>query len=297
MNRLESRETAALGRRFLLAAAIFAGAAVAGLPSMAHAAMVADPGCAAKVLPRNDDGWTSTSLGFGINFGGAFHTQLYVANNGYVTFGSAPPGSFGLAGGVLALDIATTWRTVIAPFVGDVDTRPLASDVVTYGPITFAGRPAFCVNWGGNNGVGFYDMKADLRNKFQLILASRPDSGVGDFDIIMNYDQIQWDLEVGKIVNNFPLPARPTGVGYNPGNRFAVPGAGVLPSGMLDGQSNALISGSSGSAVLGRYVFPVRNGLPPDMAVIAGTLYKPSGSRLAGAAVQLCRTDDQCSSP
>lgn len=290
MSTFRACRIAASPTRSLLLTALLSGATVAFLPSSAHAAIVGDPGCAANVLARNDDGWASAALGFGLKLGGNFHTQVNVANNGFVTFGVVPPAWFNL-------DLATTGYTVIAPFLADVDTRPLASDEVTYGPTTFAGHPAFCVSWGANNGVGFYDMQTQYLNKFQAILVSRPDTGAGDFDIIMNYDQVQWDVELSFSANSLQLPPWGTWgveIGYVPGNPFAVPGAATLPSLLLDGQSNALVSSAIGSAVPGRYVFPIRNGLPPSVAVVNGTLYSPTGGLLAGAIVQLCGMAGSC---
>src|SRR5262249_45072988 len=79
---------------------------------------------------------------------------------------------------------------IIAPFFADVDTRGAGSGLVTYGETTFGGRKAFCVNWVG---VGYYSAHTDLVNSLQLVLVDRTNVGVGDFDIMFNYDALNWE--------------------------------------------------------------------------------------------------------
>ena len=69
--------------------AILAGL-VAGPASPAGPnAVVGNAGCQANVLARNDDGSTgAVPIGFELNFFGNRYSQLYVNNNGNVTFGS-----------------------------------------------------------------------------------------------------------------------------------------------------------------------------------------------------------------
>jgi hypothetical protein len=82
----------------------------------------------------------------------------------------------------------------VAPFFGDVDTRAAASNVVTFGQtVTLDGHKAFCVDWAGVSGVGYYNEHTDKLNSFQLLLIDRSDVGAGDFDIEMNYDKVQWE--------------------------------------------------------------------------------------------------------
>jgi hypothetical protein len=67
---------------------------------------------------------TTVPIGFSVNFYGQTFSNLYVNNNGNVTF-DAPLGTFtpfGLVG---------TARQIIAPFFADVDTRGMG--VVTFG--------------------------------------------------------------------------------------------------------------------------------------------------------------------
>jgi len=140
-------------------------------------------------------------------------------------------------------------------------------------------------------GVGYFNAKADKRNKFQLILVRREDRGAYDFDIIMNYDQVQWDA---THTSNGGAALTPTWVGFS-GNPRAVPGSGVLPSELLDGQSHALTAGSLGTPVPGRYIHEIHNGWSPAVAVVSGTLLEsPDNKPVAGAIAQLCRADGRC---
>lgn len=135
------------------------------------------PGC---------DGCSSgaISTGFAMNFFGTTRTQLFVSNNGYVTFdagqGAFTPGGLGASYGGLP---------IIAPFFGDVDTRGGLGSV-TYGTGTFDGRSALGVNW---IDTGYFSMRGDKRNSFQLILTHRFDTGAGNLDIYFSYSLIQWE--------------------------------------------------------------------------------------------------------
>src|SRR5262249_16153391 len=120
-------------------------------------------------------------LGFAVNFFGAPFTGLFVNNNGNVTF-DAPLGSF------TPFNLNTAGRSIIAPFFGDVDTR--RGNVVTYGSGTVDGHAAFGATWPG---VGCFSNNTRVLNFFQVVLIQRDDAGAGNFDIELNYDQIQWE--------------------------------------------------------------------------------------------------------
>ena len=271
----------------LLVFTLLSGILITLLPETAFAAIVSDPNCSKNVLTRNDDNWVSAPLGFSLAMGGALHTNVFVDNNGYVSLGVPPPNS---ANGSRER-MEDPQYTTIAPFLADVDTRHPDSDEVTYGQTTYAGHLAFCVNWGAVKGVGYFNSLADKRNKFQLILVRREDRGAYDFDIIMNYDQVQWDA---THTSNGGAALTPTWVGFS-GNPRAVPGSGVLPSELLDGQSHALTAGSLGTPVPGRYIHEIHNGVSPAVAVVSGTLLEsPDNKPVAGALAQLCRADGRC---
>lgn len=277
-------------RGHLLASALLAGAGVhLGTTGVAWAgAIVQDPpgtGCNSATLPASDDGATGlVPIGFPVNLSGNIFSQLHVDTNGFVLFNATPPAIFDYP----ALRLDTTAQLLIAPFLSDVDTRNPGSDLVTYGQTTFGSRSAFCVSWGGARGVGYFDAKADKLNRFQLLLVDRSDQGIGDIDIIMNYDQIAWDEPedcIGGVC--------PTFIGFSTG----VPGSAQIlagpaaPGELLDSNTTTgLVNGTNG-VTLGRYTFAVRNGIPPADAAISGTIYDPNGLPLAGAPVQACPTD------
>ena len=134
-------------------------------------------------LPANDDGFAGpVNTGFTLSFFGANFTQLFVNNNGNVTFGAGltafTPGPIQGGG-----------TPIIAPFWADVDTRG-GGALTTYGSTMFGGHNAFCVNW---DGVGYFAAHTFPLNNFQLLLVDRSDITAGDFDIVFNYQHIGWE--------------------------------------------------------------------------------------------------------
>ncbi len=213
---------------------------------------VIQAGFNSDTLAPNDDGSTGlVDIGFTTNFFGTDYTQLFVNNNGNVTFDT-------VLSTFTPFDISTTNRVIIAPFFADIDTRS-AGNPVTYGAGSFGGRSAFGVNW--LDADYFSSSSAHtLRNFIQLILVDRSDVGAGDFDIIFNYDQIQW--ETGNASGGSGgLGGSSARVGYSNGNTisFELDGSAVNGA-LLDGGNNALVSHSLNSGLDGRYIFNVRGG-------------------------------------
>jgi hypothetical protein len=212
------------------------------------------PGFNSDTLPANDDGSTgAVNIGFSTNFFGTTFTQLFVNNNGNVTFDAALSTftPFGLTGNI--------GTPIIAPFFADVDTNGAGSGIVSFGSGIVDTRTAFGVNWPL---VGYFSGQVDRLNNFQLILIERSDTGVGNFDIEFNYSQIQW--ETGSASNGTGgLGGDSARVGYSagtgaPGSFLEFTGSGVNGA-FLDGGPNALRSNSN-VGVDGRYLFSVRNG-------------------------------------
>jgi len=177
-------------------------------------------GCEANVLPANDDGSTEeVDLPFELNFFGSQYSSLWVNNNGNVTFGG-PLGTY------TPFNIEATTPPMIAPFFADVDTRGAGSGLVTYGTTTFEGHVAFCVDW---LNVGYYSEKTDKLDDFQLLLVNRSDAAPGDFDIVFNYGQIEWETgEASYGVDG--LGGISAGAGYSngdgePGDFYQLPGS------------------------------------------------------------------------
>ena len=217
-------------------------------------------------LPANDDGSSATAIALniggagGVNFFGTSFTDVWVNNNGNVTFGNAlsqyTPN--GLATGV--------GQPIIAPYFADVDTRGLGSGLTTYGNSTYNGHAAFVVDWPN---VGYYSGHVDKLADFQLILTDRSDVHAGDFDVEFNYNTMQWETGDASGGNN-GLGGTSAAVGYSNGlsgtHNIYYQLAGSLVNGaLIDGGPDALISHDLNSDVPGRYDFQVRNGsiVPP----------------------------------
>lgn len=205
-------------------------------------AVVTDGGCVATLAARTDDGSSGpVPLGFPVNFFGTTYSSMYVNNNGDVTFGGPYTGFSGL-------DLAAFGSPIIAVAFFDVDTRAAGTSPVSYGPITYGGRPAYCVNWVD---VGYYNNGADRLNSSQLVLVDRSDTGAGNFDIVMNYDRLAYE------------PAGGLTVGYSNGTfTYVYPGSGVAGALVDTNTATGLVRNSGGSGQAGRYVHQVRGGLP-----------------------------------
>jgi hypothetical protein len=230
----------------------------------------------------NDDAATGPhDLGFMLNFFGITHTQLFVNNNGNVTFGDGLSTftPFGLSGSLGTGINDQPITGIIAPFFADVDTRgglrpdaefvggsrPSKVGLTSFGAYSAAdnfggvGRNLFGVTW---SDVGYYSFNRDLTNTFQLLLIDRGDTGLGNFDIEFNYERMQW--ETGDASHGSGgHGGNSAGVGYsngtgNPGTFLELAGSGVNGA-LIDGGPNALISSGFGSGMNGRYIFQVRN--------------------------------------
>lgn len=258
--------------------ALAASASLLAHPSTARAtdnsgAIVNSADCTQNELSRNDDGSTgSVPIGFSLDFFGRSYDHLWVNNNGNVTF-DRPYSTY------TPFTLAGTSAVMIAPFFADVDTRGGGSQTVRYGygETTYQGHRAFCVDW---IDVGYYNQRFDKLNSFQLLLVQREDSRTrGDFDIVFNYGQVQWETgEASGGVNG--LGGSPARVGYSNGDgaigtSFELQGSGRSGA-FLDGEPNfGLVNHSLNDPQLGRYVFRVRNGAPPpDTYVAMGDSYQ-----------------------
>ncbi|MCL2590895.1 MAG: PEP-CTERM sorting domain-containing protein [Betaproteobacteria bacterium] len=231
---MQFKNAVVLAAGLLVSGASFAGPVVSGFD--------------ANTLARNDDSYTGlVNIGFTVNFFGEEYSQLYVNNNGNVTF------DYALAT-YTPFGLTNTSRVIIAPFFADVDTR-YAGDPVTYGIGTYGGHDAFGVNWVN---VDYYlsSTSHTARDSFQLILVDRSDVGSGDFDIVFNYDNIQW--ETGEASGGSPdgLGGYSARVGWSNGTGgadsfFELAGSAVNGA-FLNGGPNALAGMT--------YTFQVRNG-------------------------------------
>jgi alpha-tubulin suppressor-like RCC1 family protein len=251
---------------------------------LAASAVLATADCAAVTLPANDDGSTgAVNLPFPVNFFGTTYSYLYVNNNGNVTF-QAPLGTY------TPFTITASTPPIIAAFFADVDTRGGGSAPVTYsyGATTFGGHTAFCVNW---LNVGYYSGHYDKLDSFQMLLVDRSDQGTGDFDIVFNYGQMQW--ETGDASGGSGgFGGTPAAVGYSAGTGaagqfFQLPGS-LQTHQLTDGDPHALSTHSNTGLIAGRYQYPVRNGSAGSSNTgVVGTVTS-DGFPVAGAPVQVC---------
>ena len=277
-------------RRGITIFAVLAGFVTAVLPSVllaparaATSSAVFDAaGCRTNSLAPNDDLSTdAVRLPFSFNYFGRTYSNLFVNNNGNITF-TAPQSEF------TPYTIDASTPPIIAPFFADVDTRGGLGSV-TYGNTTFQGFPAFCVDW---TNVGYFSEHPDLRDTFQLLLVSRPDIGGDAFDIVFNYGQLQW--ETGDASGGSGgMGGESAGAGFSNGDGqaqhfYQLPGS-LTNGAFLDRSPSGLVHGSANSDVVGRYIFHVRttggdpngdiSGLARDFASNA-TGYKFTNPRL-----------------
>lgn len=243
--------------------------------------------CDQHVLPANDDESTNEiALPFQMQFFGDVHEALFVNNNGNVTFGQ--PWS-GYTPESISGD---TSLPIIAPFHSDADTTGDDSWQTTYG--TSPDGKTFCVLWGD---VGYYSQQDDRLNGFQLLLHDRSDEpgrSEGDFDIVFNYDRIQW--ESGDATDGTDGLGGTTAVaGYSAGQglpgTFTMLDGSLEPGAFLDGGPKALIEGSANSAQPGRYVFPILNADQALRGSAFGQVTLGDGSPVEDAGVQACLAD------
>jgi Nidogen-like len=276
----EKSKKPGLAKTVLAMAALAASLAATVAP--AEAAAIRGGEFNTNTLSANDDGSTgAVSIGFGVNYFGLNFNQLFVNNNGNVTFDS-PLGTF------TPFDLTSTGRQIIAPFFADVDTRGISSGLVTYGAGTANGRTAFGVNW---LNVGYFPSSTNKTNSFQLVLIDRSDTGVGNFDIEFNYDDIEWETG-GASGGVNGLGGSSARVGFSngtgaPGTSFELPGSAVNGA-FLNGGPNSLIANSLNSDVDGRYVFTARNGIvdPDDTTPIPTPALLPGLVGLGVAALR-----------
>ena len=287
MKTLQNQQTSALAKTALALAALTVSLVSAVDP--VAAAAIRGGAFNANTLPANDDSSTgAVSIGFDANFFGLNFNQLFVNNNGNVTFDS-PLGTF------TPFNLTSTGRQIIAPFFADVDTRGIGSGLVTYGTGTVDGRNAFGVNW---INVGYFSQRTDKTNSFQLVLVDRSDTGAGNFDIEFNYDNIEWETgDASGGVNGLGGSSARAGFSNGsgaPGTSFELPGSAVNGA-FLNGGSNSLIANSLNSSVAGRYVFSARSGVvdPGDPEPIPTPALLPGLIGMGVAALRKRGQDDE----
>lgn len=208
-----------------------------------------------NTLPPNDDSSTGlVPIGFDIDFLGVVFDQLYVNNNGNVTF-DTPLFTF------TPFDLIANNVAIIAPFFADVDTR-FHGDPVTYGTGTVGGQAAFGVNWLNVDYFASSPAHGEQLNSFQLVLVDRSDIAPGDFDIEFNYGQITWETGsasggVGGLGGSSARAGFSNGLDFNFELNGSASNGAFLDSGPSE---TSLVQNSFNSQFDGRYVFFARSG-------------------------------------
>jgi Nidogen-like len=265
---------ARLGALLVLSVAL----SLASASAASAGAVQALPGCTENTLDANDDSSTAAvTLPFSIDFFGDEYTQLYVNNNGNVTF-DGPQSTF------TPFDFTISGIPMIAPFLADVDTRGVGSGVVTYGTDTVDGKAAFCVNWVD---VGYFSAQADKLNSFQLLLVQQGTEG--DFDIVLNYDKVQWETgSASGGSGGFGGTPAAAGWANGDGEHFDLRPGSFDSMALLDSNgSTGLIHGMLASTQPGRYVFPVRNATVSG-PVLDGQVEDSNGGIVVNGPVEIC---------
>ena len=174
-------------------------------------------------LAANDDGSVGPiSLGFNFNLYGTNYNQIWINNNGNVTFTGAV-NSFSSVG-------LPTSAPMIAGFWADVDTRNNLSGIVRYKVLP--GK--IIVSWAG---VGYYNRKGDLLNTFQIILTDGTDASIGlGNNVALNYGDMQWTTgEASGGALGFGGTPATVGVNKGDGVNYVQVGRFGLNSGVYDG--------------------------------------------------------------
>jgi len=156
-------------------------------------------------IPANDDSSIGPiPLDFTFRFFGDNYTQVYINNNGNVSFGTGYS-TFTSTG------FPSANFNMIAPFWADVDTQGMGSGLVYYKKEA----TRLTVIW---HRVGYFSSQTDKLNTFKLILTNGADPliGIGN-NVAFVYGDMQWTTgSYSGGVNGFG--GTPATVGFNKGN-------------------------------------------------------------------------------
>jgi hypothetical protein len=202
-------------------------------------------------LPNN--GSVQQNISFDINFFGTSHSTLSVNENGNVTLGTDVSYA-GFAG-----DLNETGHSIIAPFYEGVMTSMFGVD---FGEISVgvSSNEYFSVHW---KDVATLD-GTNKTNNFQMVLVNQYDvsdleTSPGDFDIVFNYERVEWDQD---LMNGEGARVGFSTFGGTDEEFYQMPGS-ANPGTFLDTGTYPLVDNSFNSnGVDGRYVIPFRNGRP-----------------------------------
>jgi hypothetical protein len=178
-------------------------------------------------MAPNDDGYTDLlTLPFTFCFYGDDFTQLYINNNGNISF-TTPYFQYSPTG------FPSSDFIMIAPFWGDVDTR---GDIGAVYYKMEANR--MVVIW---NEVGYFSYHGDLRNTFELIITDGNDPliGIGN-NVAFSYTTMQWTTgDASEGIGGFGGYPATVGVNKGDGVKYALVGRFDQPGTAFDGPGGA----------------------------------------------------------
>ncbi|HEU4719663.1 MAG TPA: nidogen-like domain-containing protein [Bacteroidia bacterium] len=176
---------------------------------------------------RNDDGSTAViNIPFNFCLYGTTWTQLYINNNGNVSFGS-PYATYTASG------FPVNGYAMVAPFWADVDTRNALSGLPYY-QVT---PTHVIVQW---DSVGYFNAYADKVNTFQLIITDGNDPIVPGGNVSFCYKDMQWTTgDASGGTNGFGGSDAVVGANKGDGTNFIQFGEFNQPGGTYNGPATA----------------------------------------------------------
>ena len=205
---------------------------------------------------RNDDGTTdSIPLSFTFRFFGSQWHNIYINNNGNISFGEGYS-SFTSTG------FPSASYRMLAAFWADVDTRALQSGVVWYK----SEQHRFTIIW---DRVGYFPNEFDKLNAFEIIITDGTDPLIGlNNNVAMSYGDMQWTTgSASGGIGGFGGTAATVGVNKGDGTNFAQIGRFDHEGSDYNGPNNP-----SGVSYLDNklFVFSIAQGL----GTIEGTFFR-----------------------
>jgi len=156
--------------------------------------------------PYNDDESSTASLPFAFDLFGTSYTDIFINNNGNLSFGQSFV-TFTASG------FPVSGFPMVAPFWADVDTRPEEVNGRVWQQTI--GSNKFAVAW---DHVGYYPLQGDKRNTFMVLISDGTDAemGLGN-NVCFCYEDMEWTTgSASGGVNGFD--GTPATVGVNEGS-------------------------------------------------------------------------------
>ena len=229
-------------------------------------------GYGANVLPANDDGSSSAiplapAFPGGLNFFGGPYDQVWVNNNGNITF-SGPVFNY------TPMPFPVAMRPMIAAYWGDVDTRGGGAPN-NNGVFWHLAPGMMVVTW---HNVGVYSINDSVKMDFQMILRNALDCRTGDFDVEVRYNRCEWEAGTASGDSNrnglcdaSETSCTPAQAGFDAGNGtdfVEIPGSRTSAIRAVCTTSNVGMPGIWRFSVRGGMVACPENGTPCDTGMV-----------------------------